>query len=245
MKKIQNAESRSDSQQSRKRTAQLHDDSKPRSRNSEKSCTLTTDGHRSIKSSPNKQVRSPSSAKQEKNESNKDLLLVQARCYEQPQRRKLAPCRPPIPWQEGEYVKDECGSGIVSKKNLFHSNLKNWCKTPLTMYQSSIGEFGRQILCREIVIQKDVKPEPPCSISEFIVPLCRGYYRKKDCLRPCEEEHVTYKRGQKVYRDCFERYWQPCLTQDEKVQLDVKMYAPHNSVLGLKMKRKFNEEPCW
>lgn len=242
MKKTQTAESRSDSQQSRRRTAQLQDDSKPRSRVSEKSCTLTSDGHRSMKSSPNKQVRSPSSAKNKKNNSDVDALYVQAHCYAQPQRPKQPPCRTPKPWQEGKYVKDECGSGIVPRTFLFQNS---WCKTPLTMYQSTIGELGKQILCREINIQKDVKPEPPCSIGEFIVPLCRGYYRKKDCLRPCEEDYVTYKRGQKVYRDCFERYWQPCLSQEEKVQLDINLYAPQNVALGLKMKRKYNEEPCW
>lgn len=206
---------------------------------------------RSAKSSPGSRsssspngAESPSTPKYQKDNAGSQVSAARS-CYDQPTRRRTASCRLPKPWQEDKYVKDECGSGIVPTKNKFQFRRTVWCRTPLTMYQATIGELGRQILCRETNVTRDIKPEPPCNVSEYILPLCRGYYRKKDCLRPCEEEYTTIKQGCKVYRDRVERYWKPCMTKEEKISLDVNAYAPHNVALGWKIKRKLNDEPCW
>lgn len=169
-----------------------------------------------------------------------------ALCYLTRPGKQRPPCKEFV-WQNGEYVRDECGSGIIPLKLSFSNNRQYWCKTPLTMYQATIGELGRKILCREEIIMRDIKPEPPCNIDEFILPLCRGYYRKKDCIRPCEDEHTFIQQGKKHYRNRVDRYWQPCLTDEEKTTIDVNEFAPHNVVLGKKMRRVYgaSENPCW
>ncbi|KAK7580337.1 hypothetical protein V9T40_000966 [Parthenolecanium corni] len=172
-------------------------------------------------------------------------LTGRERCYDQPYRKRPQPCTRAPKWQTGKYKRDECGSGIVPKRLLFLPNRKIWCKTPLSMYQATIGELGRKLLCHETIISRDVRPGPPSNIEEYILPPCRGYYRKYDCLRPCEEDFVSYKQGKKVYRDRVERYWEPCLSQDQKHHLDINTYAHHNVALGLKVRRFNTDVPCW
>lgn len=170
-----------------------------------------------------------------------------ARCYEVKRGARRNSCNRKTIWQHGKYVRDECGSGIVTKRYNFLPTRKIWCKTPLTMYQATIGEMARQLLCREISVPRDVKGEPPSNIAEYIFPPCRGYYRKYDCMRPCEEDFAVMKGGKKIYRDRVERYWEPCLTKSQKHFLDVNDYAPHNVYLGSKMRRWniTDDAPCW
>lgn len=169
------------------------------------------------------------------------------RCYDQPYRHIPEKCNKiKEKWQNGVYCRDECGSGIIAKKFEFKHSRGVWCSTPLSMYQATIGELGRQILCREKIVPRDVKPGPPCNVCEYILPPCRGYYRKYDCIRPCEEEYVSYKRGRKFYRDRVERYWEPCQSKDQRVAVDINTFAHQNVYLGAKLRRKFNESiPCW
>lgn len=169
-------------------------------------------------------------------------------CYEIKRAGQRNECNRKTIWQHGKYIRDECGSGIVPKRFDLKLSRRIWCKTPLTMYQATIGELARQLLCREISVPRDVKGEPPSNIAEYIMPPCRGYYRKYDCLRPCEEEYAVVRQGKKEYRDRVRRYWEPCLSKDQKHKLDVNDYAPHNVFLGLKMRRRNNitdDVPCW
>ncbi len=169
---------------------------------------------------------------------------VAAKCYEVKQQKNFDTCHS-VKWQHGKYVRDECGSGIVPLRFDFKPNKRLWCKTPLSMYQATIGELGKQLLCREKIIARDVKPGPPCNICECSLPPCRGYYRKYDCMRPCEEEHAIVRRGEKVYRDRIQRYWEPCLTEEQKYTLNVNEYGPQNAALAIKLKRETMDIPCW
>lgn len=166
-------------------------------------------------------------------------------CYDVPYTHKPQPCRPGFVWQHGKYVKDECGSGIVPVKYNLFSKAADRCKTPLTMYQVTVGQLGKQILCGEKLIARNVNPYPPCNICEYILPPCNGYYRKYDCIKPCEADYVTYKQGKKVFRDRVQRYWEPCLTTEQKHLLDVNTYAGPNVALGIELKRNKNSLPCW
>lgn len=175
---------------------------------------------------------------------------VSAKCYDVRRGRKVEACGKGPIWQHGKYKRDECGSGIVAKRYDFLPNRKVWCKTPLSMYQATIGELARKILCREKIVPRDVKPGPPSNIEEYILPPCRGYYRKYDCLRPCEEDYAYMKNGKKHYRDRVERYWEPCYSKEQKYKLDIDEYAHHNAYLAKKL-RRFNTQagdtdyPCW
>ncbi|XKL60441.1 hypothetical protein PGB90_007498 [Kerria lacca] len=168
------------------------------------------------------------------------------KCFEQEERKKMEPCVTSFQWQHSKYKRDECGSGIVPLRTDFKANKKVWCSTPLSMYQSTIGELARKILCNEVKTVRNVNSAPPCNVCEYVLPLCRGYYRKYDCIRPCEEELAVVTNGKKIYRDRVERYWHPCLTKEEKQASNVRSYAAHNSFLGEKIRRKFNDMiPCW
>lgn len=170
-----------------------------------------------------------------------DEKLPPAQCFNQPIRFKGEPCSYEFEWQRNKYVRDGCGSGIVP-------NVKTkdtWCKTPLSMYQATIGELGRKMLCGESHMVRDLNTAPPCSMCQYVLPPCRGYYRKRDCLRPCEEDYVGHSGGQKTYRDPVERYWQPCMTEEEK-SASIRNYAAHNAYLGEMIRRRFdNTTPCW
>lgn len=169
-----------------------------------------------------------------------------SKCYEKPARRKHEPCKNDFKWQHAEYCRDECGSGIVPLKMTFAPNRKMWCSTPLSMYQSTIGELARKILCDEFKLQRDINPAPPCNVCEYAMPLCRGYYRKYDCMRPCEEDFARRQNGYKVYRDRVQRYWEPCLMAEQKPEKSVRHYAQHNAYLGEMVRRKFQDAvPCW
>lgn len=172
-------------------------------------------------------------------------IEVSAVCYEvRRPSKKFQPCRQ-VRWQHGRYVRDECGSGIVPVRFDIGPCKRLWCKTPLSMYQATIGELGKQLLCREKTIHRDVWPGPPCNVEEYIMPPCRGYYRKYDCMRPCEEDHAYIRQGRKYYRDRVERYWEPCLTQEQKHTLNLNEYGPHNAALALKLRRENMGIPCW
>lgn len=169
-----------------------------------------------------------------------------AKCYDHKRAVKRT-CGAGVKWQHGKYCRDDCGSGIVTKKFDFKPSRRIWCRTPLTLYQATIGELGRKILCREKIVPRDVRPAPPCNIGQYILPLCRGYYRKYDCLRSCEEQFAVCKNGVKQYRDCVQRYWEPCQSDWQKDKLNLCEYAPQNSFLALKLRRKNNDcdVPCW
>lgn len=188
---------------------------------------------------PKKHSKSPSN-------SQCPTLTGRERCYDVPRRRRPQPCTIGPKWQTGKYKRDICGSGIEPAKFDFLATRRRlWCKTPLSMYQATIGELGRKLLCREAYIPRDVWPGPPSNIEEYILPPCRGYYRKYDCLRPCEEDFAVCKQGKKVYRDRVQRYWEPCLTKEQKHILDINTFAHHNAALGLKVRRFNLEIPCW
>lgn len=168
------------------------------------------------------------------------------RCYELPPRIKRDKCVKPEPWQNGKYLRDECGSGIVPvRMGFIPSRKKLWCKTPLSMYQATIGELGREILCREKIVARDVKPGPPCNIEAFILPPCRGYYRKYDCLRPCEEMYAYQTGGQKIYRHEVDRYWEPCQMREQNSRGNINDFAGQNVYLGKQLRRKMDSTTCW
>lgn len=168
-------------------------------------------------------------------------------CYPIPRKpTSVARCKDDFVWQTGKYVKDECGSGIVPHRQLLSDPRRLWCKTPLTMYQSTIGELARQMLCDEIRVPKRVNDGPPCNLCEQVMPLCKGYYRKYECRRSCEEEHAVVKNGKKVYRDAIQQYWKPCLSAEEKRAYDLSKDADHNVYLGKKLRRKIDDRvACW
>ncbi|KAK7576643.1 hypothetical protein V9T40_012929 [Parthenolecanium corni] len=145
-----------------------------------------------------------------------------SKCFQQPAWRKHEPCKTNFKWQHAEYARDECGSGIRPLKMTFTPNRKMWCATPLSMYQSTIV----------YKLQRDVNAAPPCNVCEYSLPLCRGYYRKYDCVRPCEEELARRQNGHKVYRDRVQRYWEPSLLEEQKPEKSVRHYAQHNAYLG-------------
>lgn len=168
-------------------------------------------------------------------------------CYPVPRKvPSTARCNDDFKWQVAKYVKDECGSGIVPFRLDLSDPRRFWCKTPLTMYQSTIGELARKILCNEIAIHKRVNVGPPCNLCEYVMPMCKGYYRKYECRRNCEEAHAVVKNGKKVYRDAIQQYWMPCLTTEEKREYDLSKDADHNVYLGKKLKRKIGDKVvCW
>lgn len=171
-------------------------------------------------------------------------------CQSVPKRAAYKTCGPPPVWQHGRYAKDDCGSGIVPQKFFLNrSRRRYWCRTPLSMYQHTIGDLGRRILCQEVHIPRDIYPEPPSNIAEYILPFCRGYYRKYDCLRPCEENHVTLKHGKKFYRDRVARYWEPCQSKDVPYWPEKNKFAPHNAALIDKFRKKNVDNKlgiyCW
>lgn len=171
-------------------------------------------------------------------------IEVAARCYDVERPRKGYTCRT-IEWQSGKYVSDECGSGIMPQ--IFDKSLRKaqWCKTPLSMYQATIGDLGHKMLCGKEKIFRDIKPAPPCNVCEYVLPPCRGYYRKRDCLRSCEEEHAYIKGGVKVYRDAVKRHWEPCTLPEQKFTVDANEYAPINAALALRLTRQEMDVPCW
>ena len=169
-------------------------------------------------------------------------------CYPTQPVRATKPCEAKdCVWQNGKYVRDECGSGIVPLKFDFQNNRKIWCQTPLSLYQATHGELGRRILCRYTHVLRDIMPAPPSNMSEYILPFCRGYYRKYPCIRPCEERYVTEVRNKKIYRDSIERYWNPCIDEAEEKRMDILEIVPHHVALARKTRRKHgvDDVPCW
>lgn len=166
-------------------------------------------------------------------------------CYELPHPRKQVPCVEKTQWQNAKYCRDDCGSGIIPTRFDFRLSRRIWCRTPLTTYQASHGELGRQILCREKIIQRKINEGPPCNICEYVLPPCRGYYRKYDCVNPCDlaGEESVYKDGRNRPRDKVERYWEAC--QGQKERIDINKFAPQNMALALKYKRKAHGVTCW
>ncbi len=180
------------------------------------------------------------------NNSTRSKVSSSTRCYPQPSKVSRPFCKDDFVWQRGKYVKDECGSGIQATKLDTRTRNREWCKTPLTMYQSTIGELARKMLCNEIGLPKRVNGSPPCNVCEYVLPLCRGYYRKYECRKKCEEEHATFKDGKKVYRDVVQQYWMPCLSKEEKHSHEIGKFYGHNEFLGNKLRRKANADiSCW
>lgn len=165
-------------------------------------------------------------------------------CNRQPLPKTRLPCATATQWQRRTHVRDQCGSGILPKRVRHQMNHELYCKTPLSMYQATIGDLGKKLLCREEVIVRNIFPEPPCAVAEEIQPPCSGYYRKYDCLRPCEEEFtiVDPQTGQKEYRNRLERYWDPC-PQDEGT--DGSSFASQNAHLAAKLRRRNDDSDCW
>lgn len=168
---------------------------------------------------------------------------VALKCYDKRPPKRIPSCHVDEPfWQHGQYVRDDCGAGIVTTKLGFHANRPLWCKTPLTTYQASHGELGRKILCGETDLTRKIHEGPPCNICEDVLPLCRGYYRRYSCdYSPCDDE--VFEGGRRGPRSKIQRYWEPCATHLEKV--DVSTFAPQNMALALLLKRKYGEVPCW
>lgn len=164
------------------------------------------------------------------------------KCYEKRKRRDLPPCSPVPQWQNAKYQRDECGSGLIPITTTYRQNHKLWCRTPLSSYQATIGEFGRKLLCGEEHVPRDIRGGPPCNICEYILRPCRGYYRKYDCIRPCEEQHTIMKDQSIRYRDAAARYWDPCQQIEKPL---VNLLAPHNVSLGLKLVREHYGNNCW
>lgn len=164
-------------------------------------------------------------------------------CYPRPPTHSRPPCTP-TQWQRRTHVRDDCASGVMTKRMRFQKNHELWCKTPLSMYQSTIGDLGKKLLCREEIVVRNVFPAPPCAVAEEIQPPCCGYYRKYDCLRPCEEEFtlVNPQTGQKEYRNRLDRYWDPC-PQDEGT--DGSSFAAQNAHLATKLRRQNDGSDCW
>lgn len=168
---------------------------------------------------------------------NEDMI---AKCYPPHPRRRMEVCKTPPPWQNGKYIRDDCGSGIIPNRMTYNASRQNWCRTPLTSYQASHGELARQILCGEKVIERSIESGPPCNVCEYVLPLCRGYYRKYECEKaPCEEEYWSYKKRP---RDKVEKYWEPCASTYERI--DVNNFAPHNVALGSHLKKR-DRTTCW
>ncbi len=201
-----------------------------------------------------KRSSSPKSAKSESkkkhattetNESRAERSVLNSKCYFQLPRARKNACTKEHRWYHEKYVKDDCGSGVVPLKHTYSISRKDWCKTPLSMYQATIGELGRKLLCKEEIVPRDVWPGPPCNIEEYILPRCYGYYRKYECVRPCHSEHVYLSKEGKV-RDRVERYWNPCLTEEQKVKIDINEFAPQNAFLGQRLRRThIDGDPCW
>lgn len=167
-------------------------------------------------------------------------------CFSSQMTLKYEPCSHDFQWQRNKYVQDECGSGVLQQIADEKSKKSVWYKTPLSIYQATIGELGRMLLCGNSRIVKDILPAPPCNVCQYVLPPCRGYYRKYDCLRPCEEDYVSEVRGQKTYRDPVERYWQPCTSNEDEIATSIRKYAAHNAYLGKRIRRGFdNITPCW
>ncbi|KAK7603103.1 hypothetical protein V9T40_003102 [Parthenolecanium corni] len=168
---------------------------------------------------------------------------VAEKCYDKRPPKRVVSCHVDEPfWQHGEYVRDDCGAGIVTTKLGFHANRPLWCKTPLTTYQASHGELGRKILCGETDLTRKIHEGPPCNICEDVLPPCRGYYRKYSCdYSPCDDE--VFEGGRRGPRSKIQRYWEPCATNLEKVE--VSKFAPHNMALALLLRRKYGDVPCW
>lgn len=165
-------------------------------------------------------------------------------CYPQPPPKRRPPCLNITQWQRRTHVRDQCGSGVGPKR--LHSKLNHqlWCQTPMTMYQATIGDLAKKLLCREEVVVRNVFPEPPCALTEDIQPPCYGYYRKYDCLRPCEDEYATVNplTGKKEYRNRLDRYWDPCPQEDIT---DLNSYAPQNANMAAKFRRRNDDSSCW
>lgn len=165
---------------------------------------------------------------------------IMMKCYPPRPRRRVEVCQEQPFWQSAEYVRDECGSGIMPHRVDYQSSRRQWCRTPLTSYQASHGELGRQILCGEQVIQRTIESGPPCNICEYVLPLCRGYYRKYECEKPpCEQEYWSYKKRP---RDKVEKYWEPCQSSMERS--DVNKFAPQNVALATHLRQK-GKPTCW
>ncbi|XKL62698.1 hypothetical protein PGB90_002531 [Kerria lacca] len=169
---------------------------------------------------------------------------VAAKCSKPKPPKRVVSCKVKEPyWQHGKYVQDDCGSGIIPLRLTFNSSRPKWCKTPLTSYQAIHGELGRKILCGEEEITRTINPGPPCNLCEIVMPLCRGYYRKYDCdVSPCEKDLLYRTRRSKLLNK-VERYWEPCMTIKER--LDVNRFAPQNMALALKFMKKSNSKDCW
>lgn len=187
-----------------------------------------------------------SSTVNEEKSNGKKLTLTQRieKCFPKSPTVVLDPCVPTKSWQRGTYKKDSCGSGIIPVIHSYAQNRRIWCKTPLSTYQSTIGELGRKILCREpgSIVPRDIRSEPPCNICEHVLPPCRGFYRQYDCIRPCEEEYATVIGNRRIYRDAVSRYWDPCTSVDKP---DVNVLAPHNGMLAKKLHRGMEGADCW
>lgn len=220
--------------------------------------TVDSESKRSVKSSDSKSKKSGhgnSGNGSNKDKNNKDSASYRnqtasersAHCYPSQQGAGARPCDQEFTWQNGKYLRDECGSGIVPAHFGFINSRKYWCRTPLSMYQATHGDLGRKILCRTTHVLRDIRPAPPCNMDEYILPLCRGYYRKYECIRPCEERFAVKERGQRQYRNSLERYWDPCVDKTEDRRQDIREFAPHNVTLGKRLRRIYGtvELPCW
>lgn len=157
--------------------------------------------------------------------------------FDKPQRFE-ATCENNYSWKPGNYVSDDCGSGIVTNVCDAKETRDWWCRTPLSVYQATICELGRKLLCGELKIPRPSITAPPCNVCETILPPCRGYYRKYERLPSCEEKFATYKHGKKQFRNKVKRYWEPCTMEEQGPGDDITKFAGHNSYLAMKLSTK-------
>lgn len=194
---------------------------------------------------PSKSSKSISNFPKSTDQKESKRSIINSKCYFKFLRPRKRICTKIHLWQHGQYQRDECGSGIVPLQQSFRNNQKRWCKAPLSTYQATIGDLGRQLLCKETMLSKKIVRPPPCNVDEYILPKCFGYNRKYKCEPPCEVEHTIMKNGIRRARDHVDRYWNPCLTREERITLDVNEFAPHNAYLMKKLHRNHCNVSCW
>lgn len=200
------------------------------------------------RSQKNVATKTPTTSRYQDDHDRPSAEEVYKKCYPMRHAPRIVSCDTLLNWQTGKYTRDDCGSGILPvRANYAINRRKLWCSTPLTTYQAMHGELGRKILCGEISLSRRINPDPPCSMCEIVQPLCRGYYRKYECdFSPCEKDYVLAK-GLTKPRTKIQRYWEPCMTHEDLV--DVRTFAPHNMALARDLRKKLEgttgEAPCW
>lgn len=144
-------------------------------------------------------------------------------------------------------VCDEFGAGLRPRECKKGVVIYRDCCTPLTVYQSTHGEYAKKVLTGEICRKRNIIKPPPCGVCEDVLPLCRGYYRyhkyadNNGCEKTDEniEETANNKKSQGgnfPIKSKVESYWnQQCAGIKHHSSYDerrVGALAAHNSGLA-------------